>query len=69
MIDRWVMAHLIDWPQESCLGCRKRVLGGQAFVDVTNGENRARFHRECRAAWVAEQEALAVRTIGLPVRA
>lgn len=66
MINHWIAAHLIDWPQESCLGCRKRVLVGQDWIDVTNGEARARFHQACHRAWLAEQEVLARRTIGLP---
>jgi hypothetical protein len=66
MINHWVAAHLIDWPREHCLGCRKRVLVGQDWIDVTNGEARARFHQACHRAWLAEQEVLARRTIGLP---
>jgi hypothetical protein len=66
MINRWVAAHLIEWPREHCLGCRERVLVGQEWLDVTNGDERARFHTECHRVWLAEQEALARRTIGLP---
>jgi hypothetical protein len=65
MINHWVAAHLIDWPQEHCLGCRKRILAGQAWTDVTNGDARARFHQECHPLWLEEQEALARTTIGL----
>jgi hypothetical protein len=65
MINHWVADTLIDWPQESCLGCRKRILVGQDWIDVTNGDARARFHRECEPVWRAEREALARKTIGL----
>jgi hypothetical protein len=65
MINHWVATHLINWPQEHCLGCRKRVLVGQKWLDVTNGDTRARFHQECHSVWLAEQKALARRTIGL----
>lgn len=65
MINHWIAAHLIDWPKEYCLGCRKRVLVGQEWIDVTNGDARARFHQECHRVWLAEQEALARGTIGL----
>jgi hypothetical protein len=65
MINHWVADTLIDWPQDSCLGCRNRVHVGQAWTDVTNGDARARFHRDCEPVWRAEREALARRTIGL----
>jgi hypothetical protein len=65
MINHWVAAHLIEWPREHCLGCRKPVVTGQEWIDVTNGEARARFHQECHRVWVADQEALARKTIGL----
>jgi hypothetical protein len=66
MINHWVAAHLIEWPREHCLGCRKPVVVGQEWIDVTNGEARARFHQACHRAWLAEQEILARKTIGLP---
>lgn len=65
MVNHWIAAHLIDWPPETCLHCRKRILAGQVFVDVTNGDARARFHAPCHPAWLADQEALARKTIGL----
>ena len=65
MINHWVAGTLIDWPQDSCLKCRKRLLVGQDWIDVTNGDARARFHRECEPVWRAEREALARKTIGL----
>jgi hypothetical protein len=66
MINHWVADTLIDWPQDSCLKCRKRILVGHAWIDVTNGDARARFHRECEPAWRADRETLACKTIGLP---
>jgi hypothetical protein len=65
MINHWVAAHLIEWPREHCLGCRQPVVVGQEWIDVTNGDARARFHQECHRVWLADQEALARRTIGL----
>jgi hypothetical protein len=65
MINHWVADTLIDWPQDFCLKCRKRILVGQDWIDVTNGDARARFHRECEPVWRAEREALARKTIGL----
>jgi hypothetical protein len=66
MINHWVADTLIDWPQDSCLQCRKRILVGQAWTDVTNGDARARFHKDCEPVWRAERETLACKTIGLP---
>jgi hypothetical protein len=66
MINHWVAAHLIEWPREHCLGCRQPVVVGQEWIDVTNGEARARFHQKCHRVWLAEQEILARKTIGLP---
>jgi hypothetical protein len=65
MINHWVAAHLIEWPREHCLGCRQPVVVGQEWIDVTNGEARARFHQKCHRVWLANQEALARKTIGL----
>jgi hypothetical protein len=65
MINHWIAAHLIDWPSETCLLCRKRIVAGQAFVDVSNGDACARFHGECHPAWLATQGELARKTIGL----
>jgi hypothetical protein len=65
MINHWVAGTLIDWPQDSCLKCRDRILVGQAWTDVTNGDARARFHKDCEPVWRAEREALARKTIGL----
>jgi hypothetical protein len=64
-INHWVAAHLIEWPREHCLGCRQPVVVGQEWIDVTNGEARARFHQECHRVWLADQEGLARKTIGL----
>jgi hypothetical protein len=42
------------------------VLPGQDWLDVRSEHARARFHRACHPGWLAEQEALARQTIGLP---
>jgi hypothetical protein len=65
MINHWVAGHLIEWPRERCLGCRQPVVVGQVWIDVTNGDARARFHQKCHRVWLADQEALARKTIGL----
>jgi hypothetical protein len=65
MINHWVADTLIDWPQDSCLKCRNPIIAGQKWIDVTNGDARARFHKDCEPVWRAEREALARRTIGL----
>jgi hypothetical protein len=62
---RMIADTLIDWPQDSCLQCRNRVLIGHAWTDVTNGDARAHFHRDCGPVWRAEWQALARKTIGL----
>ncbi len=48
-VSRWIRARIIDWPQSSCLYCKKPVVIGQGFVDVAgaDGSSRARFHRPC----------------------
>jgi hypothetical protein len=58
-IDAWIRARLIDYPLASCFGCRKPIVAGRAWEEVSNGEAKARFHRTCHAEWRAEQEAAA----------
>ena len=65
MINHWVADTLIDWPQDSCLKCRNPIIAGQKWIDVTNGDARARFHKDCEPVWRAERETLARKTIGL----
>ena len=45
-IDAWIRNRLIDYPLASCLLCRKPIIAGQDWQEVSNGEARARFHRD-----------------------
>jgi hypothetical protein len=63
-INRWIASRLIDW-STSCLHCRKPIIVGQAWLPVSNGEVRARFHQDCHSEWLAQQEAAARRALGL----
>jgi hypothetical protein len=66
-IDAWIRNRLIDWPLTSCFGCRKPIIVGAAWEEVSNGDTnaRARFHRTCHAEWRAEREASARQALGL----
>jgi hypothetical protein len=66
-IDAWIRNRLIDWPPASCLRCRKPIIAGAAWEEVSNGDTnaRARFHRACHAAWRNEGEAAARQALGL----
>jgi hypothetical protein len=64
-IDTWIGARLIDYPLASCLLCRKPIIAGQDWQEVSNGEARACFHRTCHAEWRAEREAAARQALGL----
>jgi hypothetical protein len=64
-IDAWIKSRLINYPPASCLLCRKPIIAGQDWQEVSNGEARARFHRICHAEWLAEQEAAARQALGL----
>lgn len=64
-INRRIANRLIPWPSDSCLHCRRRILPGQPWIVVSNGEVTARFHEPCRAQWLTEQEALARKELGL----
>ncbi len=63
LVSRWIKARLIDWPQGSCLYCKKPVVIGQEFVDVAgaDGSSRARFHRPC----LDQRESEARQALGL----
>ena len=50
-IDAWIRNRLIAYPLASCLRCRKPIVAGQDWQEVSNGEARARFHRTCHAEW------------------
>jgi hypothetical protein len=66
-IDAWIRSRLIDWALASCFGCRKPIVAGAAWEEVSNGDTnaRARFHRICHAEWRAEREAAARQALGL----
>ena len=63
-IKRWVANRLIDWPPTSCLHCRRPIVVRQIWAVASNGEARARFHRDCHAAWLSQQETRARRALG-----
>jgi hypothetical protein len=60
-------ARLIAYPLASCLLCRKPIIAGQDWQEVSNGDTnaRARFHRTCHAEWRTEREAAARQALGL----
>jgi hypothetical protein len=66
-IDAWIRSRLIDWPLASCFGCRKPIVAGPAWEEVSNGDInvRARFHRTGHAEWRTEREAAARQALGL----
>ena len=68
-IDAWIRNRLIAYPLASCLRCRKPIIAGQDWQEVSNGEARARFHRACHAEWRAEREAAARQALGLSAAA
>jgi hypothetical protein len=66
-IDAWIRNRLIAYPLASCLLCRKPIIAGQDWQEVSNGDTnaRARFHRTCHAEWRTEREAAARQALGL----
>ena len=66
-IDAWIRNRLIAYPLASCFGCRKPIVAGAAWEEVSNGDTnaRARFHRTCHAEWRTEREAAARQALGL----
>ena len=64
-IDAWIRNRLVDYPLAACLRCRKPFVAGAAWEEVSNGEARARFHRDCHAEWRIEREAAARQALGL----
>jgi hypothetical protein len=66
-IDAWIRNRLINYPLASCLLCRKPIIAGQDWQEVSNGDTnaRARFHRTCHAEWRTEREAAARQALGL----
>ena len=66
-VDAWIRRGVIDYPLAFCFGCRKQVVAGQEWVDVSNGDAnaRTRFHRACHEVWRGEREAAAREALGL----
>ena len=66
-VDAWIRRGVIDYPLAFCFGCRKQVVAGQEWVDVSNGDANAgtRFHRACHEVWRGEREAAAREALGL----
>ena len=66
-VDAWIRNRLIAYPLASCFGCRKPIVVGAAWEEVSNGDTnaRARFHRACHVQWRAGQEAAARQALGL----
>ncbi len=64
-IDAWIRARIVDYPLASCLLCRKPIIAGQDWQELSNGEARARFHRNCHVEWRTEREAAARQGLGL----
>ena len=64
-IDAWIRNRLVDYPLAACLRCRKPIIAGQDWQEVSNGEARARFHRTCHAEWRIEREGAARQALGL----
>jgi hypothetical protein len=64
-VDAWIRNRLIAYPFASCLLCRKPIIAGQDWQEVSNGEARARFHGTCHAEWRTEREAAARQALGL----
>jgi hypothetical protein len=55
-IDAWIRNRLVPYPLASCFGCRKPIVAGAAWEEVSNGDTnaRARFHRACHAGETLE---------------
>jgi hypothetical protein len=64
-INRWIAAHIVNYPIDRCPRCRKPIIAGQARIEVTDGEVAVRFHQSCHVDWLVEQEAAARRALGL----
>ena len=66
-IDAWIRNRLIAYPLASCFGCRKPIVAGAAWEEVSNGDTnaRARFHRACHVEWRSGREAAARQALGL----
>jgi hypothetical protein len=64
-IAKWIRDRVVaDW-RGGCWHCRRPFIAGQKFVDVRGDETTIRFHVGCHDAWLAKQETLARRALGL----
>ena len=64
-ISKWIRDRLTAaWPS-GCWACRRPFTFGQKFIDVRGADVTVRFHRDCHAEWLAQQEVLARRALGL----
>jgi hypothetical protein len=66
-IDAWIRNRLIPYPLASCFLCRKPIIAGQDWQEVSNGDTsaRARFHRACHTEWRIERVAAARQALRL----
>jgi hypothetical protein len=56
---RYVNEQFQSSPLGQCAHCGEDRRGGDAFVAIFAGEERADVHASCRSAWTSEQEAKA----------
>ena len=65
-VAKWVSDRLVAGLPGLCWHCRRPFIVGQQFVDIRGNDVVVRFHQFCRAEWLAQQEALARKALGLP---
>jgi hypothetical protein len=64
-IAKWIRDRVtVDW-RDSCWRCRKPIVVGQRWAAVAGEGVIARFHQNCHREWLAEQETLARKALGL----
>ena len=64
-VAKWISDRLVAaWPG-GCWHCRKPFAFGHRFVDIRGAETTVRFHTACHEEWLAKQETLARRALGL----
>jgi hypothetical protein len=64
-INRWIASRIITWPSDRCLHCKGPITPGSKWILVAARDDRARFHEPCHSAWLAQQETLARKALGL----
>jgi hypothetical protein len=67
-IVRWVASRVISWPPHNCFCCRRPIAYGAKWIELVEDNNRARFHFDCEPVWRAEQEATALKALGIDRR-